>query len=275
MTVAAPKTDLAALAGWFGEQRIRIGQENEAAPRGRATCHALADVTDAVIRELFRRALPSRGRERVRRQLAVVATGSYGRRELCPYSDIDVTFIVAEEEEPLLDAAVRQLFLTVMEVFTQRGQLKVGYAYRTVQDCEQLDHQSQTALLDARLLAGSGELLARFRNELERNIWPGGFVRQKLTERAAVVAKHGDTVYLVEPQIRDGPGGLRDLHVAEWLARVAFEGGEWDPWRRLVRAGAVSREEAAAAGAAREFLLSARNRMHWEAGRPADLLTPD
>src|SRR5205809_7692319 len=168
MTVVAPKRDLAALADGFVEQRARIASDNETAPKGRATCNALADLTDGIIRDLFRRALPSRGRERVRRQLAVVATGGYGRRELCPYSDIDVTFIVAEEEEPLLDAAVRQLFLTVMEVFTQRGQLKVGYAYRTVQDCEQLDHQSQTALLDARLLAGSRELLARFRGELER-----------------------------------------------------------------------------------------------------------
>ena len=64
MTVAVPKTDLAALADWFVEQRTRIGQENQTAPRGRATCLALADLTDAVIRELFRRALPSRGRGR-------------------------------------------------------------------------------------------------------------------------------------------------------------------------------------------------------------------
>ncbi len=270
-----PKTDTAALAEWFIEQRARIKAENQATPRGRATCHALAELTDGVIRTLFRRALPSRGRERVRRQLAVVATGGYGRRELCPYSDIDVTFIVAEEEEPLLDAAVRQLFLTVMEVFAQRAQLKVGYAYRTVQDCEQLDHQTQTALLDTRLLAGSPDLLIRFRAELERSMWPGAFVRRKLAERAAAAAKHGDTIYLVEPQIREGLGGLRDLHVAEWLARVAFEGGEWDSWRRLVRAGAISREEAAAAGAAREFYLALRNWMHFETGRPADLMTRD
>jgi [protein-PII] uridylyltransferase len=287
MTVAVPRTghprsrvpaqwvDNAALAEWFVEQRARIRQENESAPRGRATCHALADLTDGVIRELFRRALPSRGRERVRRQLAVVATGGYGRRELCPYSDIDVTFIVAEEEDPLLDESVRQLFLSLMEVFTQRAQLKVGYAYRTVQDCEQLDHQTQTALLDARLLAGSRELLVRFQRELEQNMWPGAFVRQKLRERAAQALKHGDTIFLVEPQIREGPGGLRDLHVAEWLARVAFQGGEWDPWRRLVRAGAISREEATAAAEAREFYLALRNWMHFQAGRPADLLTRD
>jgi [protein-PII] uridylyltransferase len=275
MTATLPKSDTVALAEWFIEERARIGRENQAAPRGRATCQALADLTDGVIRTLFRRALPSKGRERVRRQLAVVATGGYGRRELCPYSDIDVTFVVAEEEEPLLDAAVRQLFLTVMEVFAQRAQLKVGYAYRTVQDCEQLDHQTQTSLLDARLLAGSDTLLARFQGELERNMWPGAFVRQKLAERAGAAARHGDTLYLVEPQVREGPGGLRDLHVAEWLARVAFEGGEWDPWRRLVRAGALSREESVAAAAAREFYLALRNWMHFETGRPADLLTRD
>jgi [protein-PII] uridylyltransferase len=275
MTMTAPRSDLATLADWFLAERERLRKEHEAAPKGRTTCHALAELTDTVIRTLFRQALPSRGRERVRKQLAVLATGGYGRRELCPYSDIDVTFVVAEEEEPLLDAAVRQLFLSVMEVFTQRAQLKVGYAYRTVQDCDQLDHQSQTALLDARLLAGSRELLAQFREALERNMWPGAFVRQKLEERTAVAAKHGDTLYLVEPQLREGPGGLRDLHVAEWLARVAFEGGEWDPWRRLVRAGALSREEATAAAEAREFYLALRNGMHWEAGRAVDLLTRD
>jgi [protein-PII] uridylyltransferase len=276
MTIAAPpRSELATLADWFLEERARIRRENEAQPRGRATCHALSDLTDSVIRTLFRQALPRRGRERVRRKLAILAVGGYGRRELCPFSDIDVTFVVAEEEEPLLDAAVRQLFLSVMEVFSQRVQLKVGYAYRTVQDCEQLDHQSQTALLDARLLAGSRELLGRFRGELERNMWPGAFVRQKLGERAVQAAKHGDTVYLVEPQIREGPGGLRDLHVVEWLARVAFEGGEWDAWRRLVRAGALSREEAVGAAEAREFYLSLRHWMHFQAGRPVDLLTRD
>lgn len=270
---ATPKSSPEALADWFVAERARIRQQNTTRPRGRATCRALSDLADAVIRQLFQGALPSRGRERVRRQLVVIATGGYGRRELCPYSDIDVTFVVAEEEDPLLDAAVRQLFLTLMEVFSQRAQLKVGYAYRTVQDCEQLDHQTQTALLDTRLLAGSGELLARFQAELERNMWPGAFVRQKLGERAAQAAKHGDTIYLVEPQIREGPGGLRDLHVAEWLSRVSFAGGEWDPWRRLVRAGAISSEEAQAAAEAREFYLAVRNWMHFEAGRPADLLT--
>src|SRR5438477_474540 len=171
MIVAPPvsettKTSTAALADWFIEARARIGRENAAAPKGRATCHALADLTDGVIRQLFRRALPSRGRERVRQQLAVVAAGGYGRRELCSYSDIDVTFVVGEVEEPVVDAA-----------------------------------------------------------------W--------------------------------------------WLARVAFEGGEWDPWRRLGRAGALSREEAAAAAAAREFYLTLRNWMHFDTGRPADLLTRD
>jgi [protein-PII] uridylyltransferase len=241
---------------------------------GRKTSRALADLTDAVIQQLFRLALPAgEERDRVRGQIAVAATGSYGRRELSPHSDIDVTFIVAEEEDEVLDRVVRQMFLSLMEVFSQRAQLKVGYAYRTLADLPQLDHQTQTALLDARLVVGSHPLFHEFTQELPRHLWPAAFVRQKLAERREQVRRHGETIYQVEPQIREGSGGLRELQVAEWVSEVAFPATRGDVWQQLARTGVLSLRDAGEAKEAREFLLQVRNRSHFAAGRAADVLT--
>src|SRR5262245_12055426 len=125
------------------EERERIRAGNEAHPAGRATCRLLAERTDWALARLFELALPEgAAREWEIAQVAVVATGGYGRRELCPYSDFDVTFLVAEEEDEAIDATVRQLFLWLMEVFSQRLKLKVGYGYRTLTDLGQIDHQS-------------------------------------------------------------------------------------------------------------------------------------
>jgi [protein-PII] uridylyltransferase len=259
-------------------EEMRIGAITPRAsfrpPDGLPLSRQLTELTDAVVQQLFRLALPpGEERERVRGLIAVAATGSYGRRELSPHSDVDVTFVVAEEEDETLDRTVRRMFLSLMEVFSQRAQLKVGYAYRTLADLPQLDHQTQTALLDARLVTGSHPLFHQFTQELPRHIWPAAFVRQKVAERSEQAARHGETIYRVEPQLRDGPGGLRELQVAEWVAAVAFPAARGDVWPQLARAGWLSPQDAAAACAARGFFLHVRNIAHFEAGRAADLLT--
>ncbi len=261
------------IADLLRAERERIGRENQAHPAGRATCRALSERCDQAIQRLFALARPEGAEgERIAAAAAVLATGGYGRRELCGWSDVDVTFLVAGEEDAALDATVRQLFLWLMEVFGQRLQLKVGYGYRTLADLAQIDHQSQTALLDARLVCGSHGLFDRFSRELARQLWPAEFVRLKVAEREAAQAKQGETPYRIEPHVRDGPGGLRDLHLAEWLAAVAFPTTRGDVWRQLQRLGVVSRRDAAQAQSAREFLHMVRNWMHFDAGRPADQL---
>lgn len=262
------------LAALFLEERNRLKELNQRQPQGVRACRALTEATDRVIQRLLQLALPEDGdlREAIGRKIAVVATGGYGRRELCPYSDIDVTFIVAEEEDPRLDATVRQMFLSLMEVFSQRVGLKVGYGYRTLSDVGQLDHQTQTALLDTRVVAGSNGLTNQFLLEFFRHVWPAAFVRRKVAERRQLTEKHGGTLYRVEPEVREGPGGLRDLHLAEWLSAVSFPSTRGDVWRQLQRLGVVTRRDVQDVSAAREFLLTVRNWMHWHTGRPADSL---
>lgn len=255
-------------------ERNRLREVNQRNPQGVRSCRALTEATDLIIQRMLEVAMPEEAtqREAVRPKIAVVATGGYGRRELCPFSDIDVTFVVSGEEDATLDATVRRMFLFLMETFSQRVGLKVGYGYRTNEDAANLDHQTQTALLDTRVIAGSHGLTQQFVQELLRHLWPAAFIRQKIAERRSLTEKHGATVYRIEPEVREGPGGLRDLHLAEWLATACFPTTRGDVWTQLQRLGAVSRRDVQRVTAAREFLLTVRNWTHWHTGRKAEVL---
>ncbi len=270
----AAALDAESLGRLLVNERQRLREANQRSPQGTRACRALAEATDQVIQRMLAISLPEDPvvREATRPKIAVAATGGYGRRELCPYSDIDVTFVVAEEEDPDLDATVRRMFLLLMETFTQQVGLKVGYAYRTLGDAGHLDHQTETSLLDTRVIAGSHGLTQQFIQEVFRHIWPAAFARQKVSERRALMEKHGGTIYRIEPEVREGPGGLRDLHLAEWLAAACFPTTRGDVWTQLQRLGAVSRRNVQQVTAAREFLLTIRNWMHWHTGRKAEVL---
>lgn len=267
-------TGAADLAGALQDERARLREKDLAQPQGRRSARALSEATDRVIFHMWQLSLPDdpEVRERVRPKLSIVATGGYGRRELCPHSDIDVTFIVGEEGDAELDQVVRRMFHTLLEVFQQGVGLRVGYGYRSPADAATLDHQTQTSLLDARPVAGSHGLVERFLQEMFRQTWPAEFVRIKLKERSLVRAREGGTIYRVEPELRDGPGALRDLQLAEWLAIVSFPASRGDVWNQLHRLGAVSREEIGMIQDAHSFLLKLRVWSHWSEGRKADRL---
>lgn len=258
----------------FLAERERQREANQRAPQGKRAVRSLTEATDLVIQRLLTLCLPAdeRLREGLRAKVSIVATGGYGRRELCPYSDIDVTFLVSEEEDSALDDVVRKLFLLLMDVFGQRSGLKIGYAYRSLADVGQLDHQTQTALLDTRVIAGSHGLADRFVRRMFRHIWPAAFIRRKVGERRQIADKFGGTLYRIEPEVKEGPGGLRDLQLAEWLAAASFPSTRGDVWQQLQRLGAVSRRDVQQVAAAREFLLTVRTWMHWDTGRSADRL---
>ena len=115
-------------------------------------------LVDATIRRLFDIACEKVGISPGELPVAIAATGGYGRCELSPFSDIDVTFIPEKEEDEAINAVIKEMFQSVMDVFLYGANIKVGYAYRLFGDLGQLDHQTQTTLLDARLVAGDQEL---------------------------------------------------------------------------------------------------------------------
>jgi [protein-PII] uridylyltransferase len=156
-------------------------------------------------------------------EVAVIATGGYGRRELCVWSDIDITIVPSlsvdanHETAPDMDRVIRRLFQDIHWAFSTVLRLEVGYAYRLISDASGLDARTRTGLLDMRLLAGSENLFRQLEMELADSLPAGEFMLAKIQEREAMYQRFQDTPWVIEPQLKEGAGGLRDAHCANWL----------------------------------------------------------
>lgn len=228
----------------------------------------LASIMDHLIGELY--ALYS---DTPAPPTAIVALGGYGRRELCPYSDIDILFLY----EPAQEKQAAKLAESILYILWDLG-LKVGHAHRTEQDTLQLareDTSIKTALLDARFLCGDGELFAQFSQQFWHDIEQESslsFVEAKLTERDNRHGRFGDSRYRLEPNVKEGKGGLRDVHTLWWLMRYAYR---IDSLAALVTRGYLHDDELADFTKANRLLLAVRILLHYHTGFADERLTFD
>ncbi|RYG71136.1 hypothetical protein EON80_05700, partial [bacterium] len=202
--------------------------------------------------------------------LVLIAIGGYGRAELCPHSDIDIAFVTSEEENPLLDAVIKDAFKLIVEVLIDGAKLDVGYAYRPISDIERLDHQSKAALLEARCIAGNEKLVETVRSEVYSGWDTVAFLLEKATERRQRAEKVSLSLYAVEPNLKDGTGTLRDIHFSLWSASALLETAT--PLEELVERGVVTGKDAECVDAAREFFLKLRVWLHLQSNRETDVL---
>jgi len=225
-------------------------------------------VHDAVVRHLYPAANPSMGE-----RLAVVATGGYGRGTLAPGSDVDLLFLLPYKQTAWSESVVEAMLYVLWDL-----KLKVGHATRSVEDCIReagADMTIRTSLLEARLLFGDrvlyDSLIERFDREIVATSAPD-FVDAKLKERDARVAKAGASRYLVEPNVKDGKGGLRDLNTLFWIAKYVYRVREPE---ELVKAGLFTPEEFSLFARCEEFLWRVRCHLHFLTGRAEERLTFD
>ncbi|MER3467012.1 MAG: hypothetical protein C4340_08090, partial [Armatimonadota bacterium] len=145
--------------------------------------------------------------------------GGYGRREVAPYSDLDLTFLPEGELTADAEECVRRMFHLMIQLF---GELKwpVGYAFRLPSDCPALDQATRTGLLDARLVSGRREALDAFNKVFRRTFPVAEFLISKREERQSNRARWHETPRVVEFHLRDGAGGLRDVHTGRWIAQA-------------------------------------------------------
>lgn len=271
--------DLGGLAAYLRDRRNALGQRVLQGAGGLDLARAYSDLVDGVVRRILAIACAraGRGANPTSVPIAIVATGGYGRRELCPYSDIDITFIPHRDGDALVDRIIKEMFTLVMRVFIDANGLEVGYAYRLMDDCAYLDHQTTSGLLDARLIAGSDRLFIQFEHEFWSHFNPADFIFRKLEERRAQRRKTGMTPLVVEPNLKEGAGGFRDLQTAVWVTQArtnlpaARVRGE-RVWDVLVREAEVLPEEIERLAAAKEYLFRVRNALHVLTGAERDQL---
>jgi len=256
--------------------RAEIRRRFEATGNGTAVMREQCFLMDQVIRALFDLVTqeiyplpnPTKGE-----RLAIVAVGGYGRGELAPFSDIDLLFLLPYKRTPHTEQVVEYLLYVLWDLG-----LKIGQSTRSVEEClrqAKSDLTIRTALLEARYLWGEqtlfDELKKRFDSEIVRGT-AAQFVEAKLAERDARHQRVGDSRYQLEPNVKEGKGGLRDLHTLFWIAKYIFR---TDDVGKLVELGVLSAEESQRFDRAQNFLWAVRCHLHYIASRAEERLTFD
>ena len=238
---------------------------------GEESVRSHAAFMDGVLRLLFRLAdADVRVTGHPPTPLVLVALGGYGRGELHPSSDIDLMLMHGGEVTPYVQRMAQEILYTLWDLG-----LRIGHACRSLADCLALartDLPSRTSMLAARVLAGDRRLFRRFQRTLRREVYRkdfGEFLARTLAERDERYRKHGGSVYVQEPNVKESAGGLRDVHTALWLAYTKFGARTL---RELEDRGLLSPKERQATDEALTFLWRVRNELHFLAGTRQDVL---
>jgi len=256
--------------------RMIAKERLEAGAGGIETARLLSGVTDEVIGALydfttvhvFRARNPTEGE-----RLSLVAVGGYGRGTLAPFSDIDLLFLRPYKQTAHAESVIEYMLYALWDLG-----FKVGHASRTVDECIKLaraDHTIRTALLEARRLTGDEALAATLKKRFREEVIKGtgtDFVAAKLKERDERHARAGASRYLVEPNVKDGKGGLRDLNTLFWIAQYLHPLDSPDDALSLEM---FDRREVRAFIRAFDFLWAVRCHLHFATGRPEERLSFD
>jgi [protein-PII] uridylyltransferase len=265
---AERRTLLTSAARAFLEHHQRlIREQHRDGASGRQTVGSLTSLIDTLIRNLYR-SVSADIPEQSLGSCALVALGGYGRSELNPRSDIDLMFYYNGKDNRFAEQVSERMLYLLWDIG-----LEVGHSVRTTRDCMEMaeaDITARTALLDARFLVGDEALYMEFERAvmypvLNRN--SQAFVREKLAENERRLRKYGSSVFLLEPNIKEGEGGLRDLHTALWVAQVKFKARSL---RELIIKGVMTEREGDDFHAALDYLWRIRNELHYLSGRKND-----
>jgi len=244
--------------------------------KGTACAKQLSDLQDAIIRATYHLAanhiywtpMPSTGE-----RMAVVAVGGYGRGTLAPGSDVDLLFLLPYKQTPWGESVVEFILYLLWDLG-----LTVGHATRSIDECIRLsrsDMTIRTAVLEARYIWGDRELydtlVTRFDTQVVKGTGPE-FIAAKLAERDQRHRQQGASRYLVEPNVKEGKGGLRDLHTLFWIGKYFYRVRSRDD---LVKAGVFSRSELRLFRKAEDFLWAVRCHLHFLTGRAEERLSFD
>lgn len=251
----------------FHQREIR--ERHEGGEGGRLIVGRITSLIDTLIRNLFQSASADLDQQ-CAGACTLVALGGYGRGELNPRSDIDLMFFAGGKDRDLAGQFSERILYLLWDIG-----LEVGHSIRTAKDCLEMaenDITARTALLDSRFLVGDEVNFYEYNRTVMESILARNsqkFIREKLEEHTRRLRKFGSSVYLLEPNIKEGEGGLRDLHTAQWVAMVKFKARSL---RELIMKGVLTEREGREFESAFDYLWRIRNELHYLSGRKNDQL---
>ena len=210
-------------------------------------------------------------------QFTLIAVGGYGRGELSPHSDLDILFLLPNKLRKNDTKKIENVVELILYILWDLG-YTVGHSTRTIDDCiekSRSDLTISTSLLEKRFVAGNNDIYDLLNNKFKTfidNTKTLDFVEAKLKESETRHKRFGESRYVVEPNVKDGKGGLRDLHTLIWILKFAYK---VDTISKLINVGALTKEEAVPFAEAQRFLLSVRCHLHYRANREDDRLAMD
>jgi [protein-PII] uridylyltransferase len=248
-----------------GEAALRKNHISGAS--GKEITSSYTHLIDRLLKDLFQTITGEI--EGVEKDAALVAMGGYGRGELNIRSDVDLMLLYKKSITPEIEDLTQRILYLLWD-----AGLDVGFSIRSVNESILLardDLKTKTSLLDTRFLLGDKELFNTLSQEIKKRLFNKrhvkGFVDEKIEENRLRHEKYGDSVYILEPNVKEGEGGLRDIHTSMWILKARFN--ETDVPRLLTD------KEMALLESSMDFLLWVRNELHFETGRKTDQLTFD
>src|SRR3954467_2015418 len=254
-----------------GRQQLRA--QHDRGLEGVRVCARYTSLVDAAIGRIYEAylgELPQADAAQLRERVALVAHGGYGRRQQAPFSDVDLMVLYEGKRDALIGQLASRLTQDICDVYQH-----LGHSLRTPAEAIQQargDAQVGTSLLESRLLLGNSEVYGRYSELMRSLIEKRGSVLapEFIAERRKERLEYGETVYLLEPNVKRSRGGLRDIHLLRWLWYL--KSGVADP-DRLHDMGAVSKFDHRRLMSAQNFLLRVRNEMHFHANETSDSLS--
>ncbi|HUS40716.1 MAG TPA: [protein-PII] uridylyltransferase, partial [Pirellulales bacterium] len=244
---------------------------------GRACAFGLSQFQDELIRLIFDYArhhvYHATANPSDEEQMAIIATGGYGRGLMAPGSDVDLLFLLPYKQTPWSESVAEYMLYLLWDLG-----FKVGHATRNIAQCVTLskaDMTIRTSVLDARLILGDAQLFRELEERFAADVVRGSareFITAKMAERSARHTRSGESRYRVEPNLKDGKGGLRDLHTLSWLSKYVVGNA---PGAETIADGSFTPAEVATFRRCEDFLWTVRCHLHFEIGRAEERLSFD
>lgn len=256
----------------LADARVRLRRQHDQDSPAVQVCTHWSDELDSVLADLFTATIEDlygATQDGIVNQVALVPHGGYGRRDVAPFSDVDLMLLHSRSSGKRIRDLAGRLLMDLCD-----AGLDVGFSVRTPSQAISMSRTDPvifSSLVESRFLLGSHDLFQRFKMRFQRNTRGrrGRLIRIVRDARRSERLQYGDTVYLLEPNIKRSPGGLREVHLLRWAGFARYGVSGLDDLRQM---DALSPNDCRRLKEANEFLLRLRNELHFHAGRPYDVL---